>query len=59
MKCHVLLSALIACISMQQAYGQVCTDFGRAIEGAAVDKQGSFYAVNGELQLCHAHQHSL
>jgi hypothetical protein len=32
--------------------GQVCTDFGKDIEGAAVDKQGNFFAVNGEQPMC-------
>lgn len=34
------------------ASGQVCTDFGKDIEGAAVDKQGNFFAVNGVQPVC-------
>jgi hypothetical protein len=39
-------------VQLVLASGQVCTDFGKDIEGAAVDRQGNFFAVNGEQPVC-------
>lgn len=45
----ILFFVTVGCL--YGVHGQACTDFGKDIEGAAVDKQGTHYAVNGELCL--------
>lgn len=49
-----LLALLVVTCWCCAAAAQECKDFGEFIEGAAVDKQGRFLAVNGE---CLWHQH--
>lgn len=42
----IITAAFLVLLSPSSA--QVCTDFGKDIEGAAVDKKGNFFAVNGK-----------
>jgi hypothetical protein len=44
----LLTIAAAVLVLLEPSTAQVCTDFGKDIEGAAVDKQGNFFAVNGE-----------